>query len=94
MDTKVCIFSGTKINFSGIKNNFSATKNNTSGTKINFSATKINFSRTKINFSATTIILVLLKIQTFEPNGTPYQSPYIARLTWINIIVSGICHHI
>ena len=43
--------------FSGTKNNLSATKNNISGLKNNFSSTKI--------------ILVRLKIQTFEPNGTP-----------------------
>ena len=79
MGSKVCIFSGTKINFSRTKNNFSGTKNNISGTKINFSGTKIIFSATKIIFSPTNIIfsgtkiiLVPLKIQTFEPNGTPY----------------------
>ena len=58
MGSKVCIFSGTKINFSG--------------TKTNFSATKIIFSGTKINFSRTKIILMPLKLQTFESNGTPY----------------------
>ena len=82
---KVCIFSGTKINFS-------ETKINVSGTKINFSATKNNISGTKIValklflmpqklFFVPLILLFLvplklflvpLKIQTFEPNGTPY----------------------
>ena len=52
MGSKVCIFSGTKIDFS---------------------PTNIIFSGTKIIFSPTNIILFLvpLKIQTFEPNGTP-----------------------
>ena len=80
MGSKVCIFSGTKINFSGTKINFSGTKNNISGTKINFSATK--FLVPLILFLVRLkLFLVPLKIQTFEPNGTPYVFNYDTRKT-------------